>query len=109
MSILSELGIDPESLSWEDLASCKNFPKEFITAENDHFFDKYENDEETAKQIDQLCFGCPVIKQCYEQGVKEDAWGVRGGVYLTEGEIDGKINRHKTDEDWNVWTYLTEQ
>ena len=107
MSILSELGLDPETLKWEDLGACRNWPKTKDML--DVFFDRYEEDDAIAQATDSLCQGCPVIKQCYAYGVKNELVGVWGGVYLTDGEIDGKINRHKTDEDWNVWTNLTKQ
>jgi hypothetical protein len=96
MSILDELGLDAEDLSWEDLASCRSM-------ETDFFFEYYENDKTHAAQVDELCLACPVIAECYEFGSTNKRWGVWGGVYLTDGEIDAKLNKHKAENDWNVW------
>lgn len=98
-----DLHADPDEVTWEDFASCAGVPPELA----DMFFDIYEEDAEMAKQADEICFSCPVIKNCYITGVKENRTGVWGGVYLTEGEIDVKMNRHKTDEVWDEWRRTT--
>ncbi len=59
-----------------------------------------EDDVQTAKQIDQACLACPVIRQCALAGSKEV--GVRGGVYWNgNGVPDKNRNSHKTPEIWN--------
>ena len=65
MSIIDELGLDPDNVRWEDLASCKNLPDAMINL----FFDDYEEDEIFAREADQICLACPVIKQCLEDGM----------------------------------------
>lgn len=105
VSILDELGIDPDDLSWESLASCSGMNPNM-------FFDDTDlkdpdsltySDEVTAQIVDQVCLSCPVAAVCYGLGVREERWGVWGGVYLTEGKIDAKLNRHKDDADWKHW------
>jgi Transcription factor WhiB len=85
--------IDTE-MKWQDLASCNGIENPDI------FFDDYESDEVTAINTDQMCFHCPVAKQCLEDGQINGSWGVHGGVYLVYGRIDGQRNSHKTAEDW---------
>lgn len=101
MSILDELGLDASDVSWEDLAACRGM-------ERDYFFDIYEEDKTLARQIDQVCLSCPVIQDCLEFGQEMRGWGVWGGVYLTDGEIDAKLNKHKTESDWSVWKQRTD-
>lgn len=64
------------------------------------FFDRYEEDQELAKQIDSLCLSCPVIAECFNRGVSSESWGIWGGVYLIDGEIDKSRNSHKTKQVW---------
>jgi hypothetical protein len=42
-SIFSDLGVDPENVSWRDLVLCKNVPTE-------KFYSEYEQDPEVAKR-----------------------------------------------------------
>lgn len=64
------------------------------------YFDKYEVDQESAKEIDRMCISCPVVKECFDYGVKTESYGVWGGVYLTEGKLDNVRNSHKTNVVW---------
>lgn len=108
--ILKALGVEAEDLVWQDLAACRNLiqtiqqtkPADKTVAELDPFFDAYESDEVVAFQVDQMCLSCPVIKQCYKEGVKEKAVGVWGGIYLNLGKPDKKFNAHKTPEVWKA-------
>ena len=119
MSILDELGLDPDALSWRDLAACKNIVQVFYVDEHgyvvgpgegvrkvyDPMYDSYEEDEPpyvTRKATDGMCLSCPVQKICYEEGKSNKESGVWGGVYLTNGRIDRTRNEHKTREDWKV-------
>lgn len=90
---LESLGIDLESLKWQDLALCSSTSTE-------NFFDNYESDREVAKVVDEMCLSCPVIKQCLDRGVSNSEWGVWGGVFLTSGKPDSNRNSHKTQEVW---------
>ena len=92
-NILKELGIDEEDVRWYHLSACKNM-------EINWFYDDYENDKILATTTDQVCMNCPVIKQCYADGVKMKEFGVRGGVYMNLGRIDKQNNSHKTKEVW---------
>lgn len=45
-----------------------------------------------------MCAKCPVLKECYEFGVKNKLFGVYGGFYLSNGQVDRKRNEHKDKE-----------
>ena len=92
-NILNELKSDEDSIRWWHLAVCQGM-------DTNLFFDKYEVDAPIAKGIDQACLSCPVIKMCYESGVKNNEYGVWGGVYLSSGSIDKMKNIHKTKDIW---------
>lgn len=92
-NILNELKSDEDSIRWWHLAVCQGM-------DTNLFFDKYEADVPIAKGIDQACLSCPVMKMCYESGVKNNEYGVWGGVYLSSGSIDKMKNMHKTKDVW---------
>lgn len=86
---------------WQDDAKC-------LGMDTNLFFDKYEEDHTIARAIDKLCQGCPVNKNCFAVAVSNKEWGVHGGVYLKEGNIDKEFNAHKSKEDWfDIWESLT--
>ena len=92
-SILNDLGVDKEDLDWWHLAICRGM-------DTNLFYDKYENDEKIAKNIDEACLAFPVISMCYKSGIHNNEYGVWGGVYLSSGSIDKNKNLHKTNEVW---------
>jgi hypothetical protein len=92
-NILNDLGIQEDNLKWTDLAIC-------LGMDTNLFFDKYETDINIAKNIDEACMSCPVIKICYEQGKKNNDYGVWGGIYLNSGSNDKIRNAHKTKDVW---------
>ena len=86
---------------WKDKASCAKF-------DTNLFFDDYEEDPELRADIDDMCSGCPVARQCFAIGVSQKSWGVWGGIYLEDGEISKEFNRHKTKAHWGkTWQKLT--
>ena len=86
---------------WKDEAFC-------LGMENNLFFDKYEDLEESSKDVDALCKQCQVKKICFANGISGKEWGVWGGVYLEGGEISREFNKHKTKQDWSLtWQSLT--
>ena len=89
--ILNSLGLDKDTLQWQDLALC-------LGMDTNLFFDLYETDTNVAKNIDQACISCPVIAMCYKYGTESDNYGVWGGVYLSSGTPDKSKNSHKTKE-----------
>lgn len=90
MSLLDELGVDPQDFVWQDLALC-------VGMNPNLFFDTYETDAVVAKQIDQCCLSCPVIKECSAKGMKGE-YGVFGGVYWNgSGRPDVNRNAHKDE------------
>ena len=95
MSLLDELGIDPEDFTWHDLALCDGIEQPEI------FFSMYESDEEVARQTDQMCLHCPVMKECGLRG-QQGEQGVWGGVFWNgSGKPDTNRNSHKTPEIWD--------
>jgi hypothetical protein len=104
VSILDELGIDPDELRWEALASCSKMDPNWFFDETDSAPGSLTySDPVTASAVDQVCLSCPVNVDCHEVGLAEKRWGVWGGVYLTDGSIDGKMNKHKTEGEWKEW------
>lgn len=86
---------------WKDEARC-------LGMDTNIFFDKYEEDRAIAARIDSFCMECPVRKQCFAVGVSNKEWGVWGGVYLKEGNIDKEFNQHKNKQSWfDTWQSLT--
>lgn len=92
-NLIDALGLDKDNLKWYQLAACSG-------ADIDLFYDNYESDKEVAKQIDEMCLHCPVIKQCYNEGVKNKERGVWGGIYMDLGRVDKEHNNHKTTDIW---------
>jgi hypothetical protein len=92
-SILDNLGVDKDDFQWFHLALCNGM-------DTNLFYDKYEADVNIAKNIDEACIGCPVIKMCYESGIENNEHGIWGGVYLNSGSVDKTRNTHKTKEVW---------
>jgi hypothetical protein len=92
-NILDNLGVDYDSFRWWHMAACQGMDTEL-------FFDKYENDVNIARNIDEACLSCPVISMCYQQGVEKNEYGVWGGVYLNAGSIDKSRNTHKQQDTW---------
>lgn len=72
--------------------------KDGACAEQPEPFDLYDKDPEMAKIADDLCIGCPVIRQCFVKGHSNE-WGQWGGIYWDgQGRADAKANSHKTEE-----------
>lgn len=92
-NILNDLGIDQENAKWYEFAVC-------LGMDTNLFFDRYESDINIAKNIDEACLSCPVIKICHDEGIVNDEYGVWGGVYLASGAVDKARNAHKTKEVW---------
>jgi Transcription factor WhiB len=91
--IFNELNSDEDNIKWWHLSAC-------LGMDTNLFFDKYETDMSMAKAIDQCCLACPVIKMCYDSGIKNNEYGVWGGIYLSSGSIDKMKNIHKDKEIW---------
>lgn len=78
---------------WVVQAACKELDLSL-------FFESYEQDADMARTMDNLCMGCPVIKECFESGCNTNSWGLWGGVFLIEGKPDPSRNAHKDKETW---------
>lgn len=93
MTLLEQLGLDPDDFVWQDLALCDGMDPEL-------FYSKYENNEEDARQTDEVCLHCPVMKECGLRGMQGET-GVWGGIYWNgSGKPDEARNAHKTPEVW---------
>lgn len=95
MNLLEQLGLDPENVSWHQLALCDGM--ELVW-----FYDLYETDVEIAKAVDDHCLHCPVIAECGLRGASGE-YGVWGGIYWAgNGKPDKAKNAHKTDDVWKA-------
>ncbi len=92
-SLLDELGLDEQTLSWHQLALCDGM-------ELDWFYDSYEADEELARAMDDTCLRCPVLKDCLMDATDNKDYGLRGGIFLNNGKPDKMRNQRKTEEVW---------
>ena len=79
---------------WVVKAKCRSLDSEM-------FFDKYEEDPDLAKVVDNICISCPVITDCFDQGTTNNEWGVWGGIYLVDGKVNALKNFHKTQRVWS--------
>ena len=68
-NILNDLGVDTDDFDWWHLGICRGM-------ETNLFYDKYEADPNVAKNIDEACLSCPVIKMCYESGKEHAEYAV---------------------------------
>jgi hypothetical protein len=82
-----------QSNMWIDEALCAGTDTEM-------YFDKYESNQEMASEVDRMCLSCPVIKECFDEGVRSESYGVWGGIFLNEGKLDNVRNSHKTEVVW---------
>ena len=101
MVTLDALGLNPndEDFTWERLALCDGMPTNW-------FYDDYESNETTAKQVDEVCLHCPVMAICANVGRSNKEYGVWGSIYWNgSGKPDKNRNAHKTPE---VWTSIRE-
>ena len=98
MNLAALLGVDPETFEWQHLALCRGLQ---LSAKDDIFFDKYEQDPESAKATDAMCLSCPVQKICLRTGIENGETGVWGGVFLENGKVIPVRNQHKTKEVWD--------
>lgn len=94
MSLITDLNLDPDTVTWESFASCKGLSD----VDSELFYEVYENDVIMATNLDQVCVRCPVIKACHNAAVARKDWGLMGGFYKIDGKNDRVRNRHKSKE-----------
>lgn len=88
-------------VDWKEEASCLNL-------DTNIFFDKYEEDEDLRRAVDNLCNACPVRRTCLLDAISRHEYGVHAAVYLENGKISREFNNHKKPADWfKVWQSLT--
>lgn len=75
--------------NWQEFALCAGTaqPRNKKGEVVDWFFDTYEKDAETRRQVRELCNSCPVQKACRYTGEKDKMVGVWGGVWLENGVL----------------------
>lgn len=93
-SVYDALGIDADSLEWQDLAICHGH-------DTRRFHEGYEESARIARTTDAQCLSCPVRRQCLQAGVEGKEWGCWGGVFLVNGKADPTKNAHKTQDIWD--------
>lgn len=92
MNLVELLGLDPETVEWQDLGLCRGWDRDF-------FYEKYEKDKTTAANMDELCLRCPVIASCALYAQEHGEWGLWGGFYWDgTGKPDVDRNAHKSQE-----------
>lgn len=99
-NLLEELGLDEQTLSWHQLALCSGRKTNTEGMPLSWFYEDYENDEELAKAMDDVCLSCPVMKDCLMDATDCKDSGLRGAIYLDNGKPDKARNAHKTPEVW---------
>lgn len=111
MSIFDDLGVDEEDFHLEHLAACRGMNTSwfFDKEDEDGSDDQTYSDSVIARMVDATCLTCPISVDCYLKGRAGKEWGVWGGVYLQDGEINAKMNSHKTEEVWNEWRNSVER
>ena len=60
----------PQSMldhEWIVKAKCRSMDREL-------FFDKYEEDPDLAKVVDNICLTCPVISDCFNRRMTFKCW-----------------------------------
>lgn len=92
-SLLEEMGLDRETVTWEKLAACQGMTTNL-------FFEDYESDPTLAESMDSICISCPVARECLADAFKRKDDGLRGGIYLSNGKMDRQHNQHKSPETW---------
>jgi hypothetical protein len=92
----------PENFVWQEYALCAGIvgKRKPNGDADDPMFDGYESSVDVARAVDEMCSRCPVRLPCLVDGLDTKSYGVRGGVYLTNGEMDKERNAHKSAEDW---------
>lgn len=78
-------------IEWMARAAC-------LDRDVNDFFDNYVNDITVAREVDDLCRGCPVKRECRNYGALTKSSGIWGGVWHTMGR------KVKTPED--IWQDL---
>jgi hypothetical protein len=97
-SLLDELGLDEQTLTWRQLALCGGRNGEGMDI--NLFFDDYEDDKDLAVSMDEVCLSCPVMKDFLFEAQRKKDYGLRGAIYLNNGKPDRQANSHKTNEVW---------
>ena len=62
-------------IDW-DRANCKGLNTDLFFLEDDLLRHRYIQ----IRYIRQVCFSCPIRKECYQYGYQKERWGMFGGV-----------------------------
>jgi hypothetical protein len=86
------IGIKKEAItSWVKLSQAQEEVGSYNCKDNPYFFMDYWDDDEqnilTDDEAEQLCYGCPLIKLCYEFAIaNKEEYGVWGGINMSRKE-----------------------
>ncbi len=83
-----------DDLNWYHLSLCRDM-------ETNWFYDDYERDPVLAAVMDDICLACPVRKFCLMEGLDNKEYGLWGGIFLDNGNVDKVRNEHKTEDVWS--------
>lgn len=83
-SLYPDLGVKPEAVE-----PLNKFLDKMLELEDngqvrkcgDDFWSYTEQENLTADDAEELCYGCPLLKLCYDYAVADEiSWGVWGGI-----------------------------
>lgn len=82
-----------DNFAWMRDGSCVGMNPEWFSSE-------YEKYPKQRPHIDEICYHCPVQRECLAKG-SDNEYGLWGGVFWDgTGKPDKDKNKHKTDKDW---------
>jgi hypothetical protein len=71
--------------AWDRLSEAQDQNEEYPCKDNPYFYTDYSDQMEqrilTGNDAEQLCHGCPLLKQCYDFALaNKEAYGIWGGI-----------------------------
>jgi len=83
-NLYPDLGVKPEAVGPLNLLLDKMADLEengIVRKCGDDYWSYTEQEDLTVDEAEELCYGCPLLKLCYDYAVADDiSWGVWGGV-----------------------------
>ena len=83
----NNLGIERSATkAWIELSAAQDENPSYPCSNNPYYYMDYDSDEEastiiTVDDAEALCYGCPIIKQCYDFAVaNNEQHGIWGGI-----------------------------
>jgi hypothetical protein len=90
----SALLLDKAQKSWYTLQEgLSKYTVSDIPCKQDSKYYADEPENVSADLAEELCFGCPLLKQCYDFAVaSEQEWGIWGGINFTKEEMKYELD-----------------